>query len=101
MSGFVKYIGSPIAKALKTSTGECIKCWNPSRFTGSIYEARQRYNPVTFPEPRQDADRLPLNLQRMERRRSSSWAKMNAMIGYVTNTHRCRMQVIQDLFLTR
>jgi ATP-dependent DNA helicase RecQ len=34
----------------------------------------------------------------MEERRQLILGKMNAMIGYVTNTHRCRMQVIQDYF---
>ncbi len=53
---------------------------------------------LTFILPRQDAERLPLNLKRLEERKNLILGKMNAVKDYVTLTHRCRMQLIQDYF---
>jgi ATP-dependent DNA helicase RecQ len=62
------------------------------------------YNPakdkpqLTFVLARQDAEQLPLNLKRLAERRELAESKMNSIINYVTSTHRCRMQLIQDYF---
>jgi ATP-dependent DNA helicase RecQ len=53
---------------------------------------------ITFILPRQDADYLPVDRQRMERLRNLNLAKMEAMINYVSQSHRCRMQIIQEYF---
>jgi ATP-dependent DNA helicase RecQ len=53
---------------------------------------------VTFVLPRQDADRLPLNRERLESRKKLAEAKMEAMIDYVSSGLRCRMQRILDYF---
>ena len=99
MSGFVNISEAQLAKALKISTSEMYKMLEHLHgLRVLIYEPAKDKPQVTFLMPRQDADRLPLNLQRMEERRQLILGKMNAMIGYVTNTHRCRMQVIQDYF---
>lgn len=53
---------------------------------------------ITFILPRQDADYLPVDRERMERLRNLNLAKMDAMVNYVNQSHRCRMQVIQEYF---
>lgn len=53
---------------------------------------------ITFLLPRQDADRLPLNLERLEKRRNLATEKAESMIEFVTQSHRCRMQFIMDYF---
>ncbi|MBK5278782.1 MAG: RecQ family ATP-dependent DNA helicase [Bacteroidia bacterium] len=53
---------------------------------------------VTFILPRQDADYLPVDRERMERLRSLSLTKMEAIVNYVSQSHRCRMQVMQEYF---
>ena len=53
---------------------------------------------ITFILPRQDADYLPVDRERMERLRNLNLAKMEAMVNYVNQSHRCRMQVIQEYF---
>ena len=63
-----------------------------------IYQPVKEKPQLTFVLPRQDADRLPLNTARMAARKKLIEEKMNAMITFVTTTHRCRMQMIQDYF---
>jgi len=53
---------------------------------------------ITFILSRQDADYLPVDRERMERLRNLNLAKMEAMVNYVNQSHRCRMQVIQEYF---
>jgi ATP-dependent DNA helicase RecQ len=53
---------------------------------------------ITFVLARQDAEQLPLNRQRLEMRKQLAFQKMDAMIAYTTEAHRCRMQVILDYF---
>jgi ATP-dependent DNA helicase RecQ len=53
---------------------------------------------ITFLVPRQDAARLPLDRKRLEERRQLYLDKMNAMVNYVTQSKRCRMQLLQEYF---
>ncbi len=53
---------------------------------------------ITFTLPRQDVDYLPVDRERMERLRNLNLSKMEAMVNYVNQSHRCRMQVIQEYF---
>jgi ATP-dependent DNA helicase RecQ len=53
---------------------------------------------VTFVLPRQDADKLPLNVKRLAERKKLAFSKMEAMVEYTTQSHRCRMQCILDYF---
>jgi ATP-dependent DNA helicase RecQ len=53
---------------------------------------------VTFVLARQDADRLPLNRERIESRRNLAQAKMEAIVEYVSSDHRCRMVRILEYF---
>jgi ATP-dependent DNA helicase RecQ len=53
---------------------------------------------ITFVLPRQDAEQLPIDRVVMEARRKLHFDKMEAIIGYAEQTHRCRMQIIQEYF---
>lgn len=63
-----------------------------------VYEPKNESSKITFVLPRQDADRLPIDRVEFERRRDLHFAKMEAMINYVEQDHRCRMQLIQEYF---
>lgn len=96
---FVRISESYLARSLKISTDEMVAALK------LLHELRiVHYEPVkdkpqlTFILPRQDAERLPLNLKRLEERKNLILGKMNAVKDYVTLTHRCRMQLIQDYF---
>jgi ATP-dependent DNA helicase RecQ len=53
---------------------------------------------VTFTLPRQDADRLPVDRQRLEQRRKHGLSKVQAMRSFVTSSTVCRMLFIQEYF---
>lgn len=98
-SDFVKISESYLAKGLKISTDEMIeilKHLHELRLV--IYQPVKEKPQLTFVLPRQDAEKLPLNTARMAARKKLITEKMNAMIGFVTTQHRCRMQMIQDYF---
>ncbi len=63
-----------------------------------VYEPAKDSAQVTFVLPRQDADRLPIDRVVMEARRELHFNKMEAIISYAEQNHRCRMQVIQEYF---
>lgn len=63
-----------------------------------VYEPAKDSAQVTFVLPRQDTDRLPIDRVVMEARRELHFNKMEAIIGYAEQSHRCRMQVIQEYF---
>jgi len=63
-----------------------------------VYEPRNESPKVTFLMPRQDAERLPIDKVEFDRRRDLHFSKMEAMINYVEQDHRCRMQLIQEYF---
>jgi ATP-dependent DNA helicase RecQ len=63
-----------------------------------IYQPLKNKPQITFVLPRQDADRLPLNIARLEARKKLIVDKMNAMVAFATATHRCRMQIVQEYF---
>lgn len=63
-----------------------------------VYEPKNEIPKVTFLTPRQDAKRLPIDRVEFDRRRNLHFDKMEAMINYAEQGHRCRMQVIQEYF---
>ena len=63
-----------------------------------VYEPKNESPKLTFILPRQDADRLPVDRVEFDRRRDLHFSKMEAMINYVEQDHRCRMQLIQEYF---
>lgn len=62
------------------------------------YEPASDHPRITFLTPRQDADRLPIDVARLEERRKLNLQKMEAMTSYVVQTRRCRMQLLQEYF---
>ncbi len=62
------------------------------------YEPASDQPQITFLLPRQDADRLPVDKAHLDERRDLHFSKMESMITYTTQDHRCRMQVIQEYF---
>lgn len=62
------------------------------------YEAASEIPQVTFLVPRQDADRLQLDVTRLNERRELALTKMETMVEFVEQSHRCRTQFIQSYF---
>ena len=63
-----------------------------------VYEPKNESPKVTFLLPRQDATRLPIDKTEFDRRRDLHLSKMEALINYTEQVHRCRMQLIQEYF---
>jgi ATP-dependent DNA helicase RecQ len=98
-SGFVKISESYLAKALKISIAELTGLLKHLHELRMVIYSPVKDNPqVTFVLPRQDAKYLPLDLERLAERKKLILGKLNAIVDYVTSTHRCRMQQIQDYF---
>jgi ATP-dependent DNA helicase RecQ len=96
---FTKISESYLAKALKVSVEEMISLLKHlHEMKLVIYQAAKDSPQVTFVLPRQDADRLPLNIKRLEERKALAESKMKSMIEFTTSTHRCRMQLVQEYF---
>ncbi|WP_333818979.1 RecQ family ATP-dependent DNA helicase [Ohtaekwangia sp.] len=96
---FVKISESYLAKGLKISEKEMIsilKHLNEMKIVS--YQPLKDKPQITFVLPRQDVDRLPLNIKRLEERKKLTTDKMQAIVTFATTTHRCRMQIIQDYF---
>ena len=99
ISGFPKISESSIAKGLKIPTDEVVNTLKHLHELQVVaYQPAKEKPQVTYMMPRQDAERLPLNLKRIEARKKLILDKMKAMVSFVTLTHRCRMQLIQDYF---
>ncbi len=99
LSGFSKISESQLSRGLKVTEAEVInmlKHLNDLRV--AIYQPVKDKPQVTFVIPRQDANRLPLDLRRLAERRKLILSKMKAMADFVTSAQRCRMQRIQDYF---
>lgn len=62
------------------------------------YEPASEAPRVTFLTRRQDADHLPLDTRRLAERRELALRKAEAMIHFVEQEKRCRMQVVMDYF---
>jgi ATP-dependent DNA helicase RecQ len=98
-SGMVKISESYAAKALNISTDVLIKNLKHLHELKVLFYGPAKDQPqITFVMPRQDAEHLPLDRDRLEARRKLITGKMEAMTSFVTTSHRCRMQLIQDYF---
>jgi len=99
LSGFAKIAEPYLGRGLKISPEEVVKILNHLHALQVVlYQPVKDKPQITFVLPRQDADRLPLNLNRLEARKKLIFGKMKAMVSFVTTLHRCRMQMIQDYF---
>lgn len=96
---FVKVSESLIAKALQLSVSDVkqqLRQLNELRLI--VYEPIKDQPQLTFLIPRQDADKLPIDRERLESRRKLILSKMESMKEFVVANHRCRMQLIQNYF---
>jgi ATP-dependent DNA helicase RecQ len=99
MNEYVKIAEGYIAKAMKSNEEDVVRKFRHlDELRIASYQPIKDKPQVTFVIPRQDADKLPLNIARIKARNALIESKMRAMIAFVTNTHRCRMQIVQDYF---
>ncbi len=63
-----------------------------------VYEKQKDKPQITFLTERYDAARLPLNVQHLEERKKTDLLRVNAMIGYATNSLRCRTALLLEYF---
>jgi ATP-dependent DNA helicase RecQ len=98
-SGYVRITEPLLAKSITVSTQVLVQQLKHLHELKVVDYVPAKDEPqVTFVLPRQDANRLPVNRERIEARAKLITAKMEAMIGFTTSTHQCRMQMIQDYF---
>lgn len=96
---FTKISESYLANALKVSVDELIALLQHlNNLHLVIYQPVKNKPQITFILPRQDAENLPLNIKRLEERKALADSKMNAIIKFVTSSHRCRMQLMLEYF---
>ena len=87
--------GKMLKRSTKSITDDLIKLGKLQLLN---YEPASDKPQITFVLPRQDPNHLPIDMARLESRRSLIFEKKDAMITYVTQSHRCRMEVIQEYF---
>jgi len=98
-SGFTRISETYLAKAMGASYPDIIRQLSLlDELRIVVYQPAKDKPQVTFVLPRQDADRLPLNRQRLMERKKLLEKKMLEMTAFVENRQRCRMQLIQDYF---
>ena len=98
-SDFTKISEPYLAKGLKLKTGELVSVLKHlHELKIIVYKPSKEKPQITFILPRQDAEKLPLDIKRLEERKTLIESKMKAMCNFVTSTHRCRMQLIQEYF---
>lgn len=98
-SDFTKISESYLTKGLKMKAGELVAALKHLHDLKIIlYKPAKEKPQLTFILPRQDAEKLPLDVKRLEERKILIESKMKAMTNFVTSTNRCRMQLIQEYF---
>lgn len=98
-SDFTKISESYLAKGLKVKTSELVAALKHlHELKIIVYKPSKEKPQITFILPRQDAEKLPLDIKRLEERKLLIESKMKAMCNFVASTHRCRMQLIQEYF---
>lgn len=98
-SDFTKISEPYLAKSLKLKTSELMAALKHlHELKIIVYKPSKEKPQITFILPRQDAEKLPLNVKRLEERKALIESKMKAMSNFATSTHRCRMQLIQEYF---
>ena len=98
-SDFVTISESQLAKAMSASIPEIKNSLAQLEKLQLLnFEPASDQPQITFLLPRQDADHLPVDKNHLDERRNLHLSKMESMITYTTQDHRCRMQVIQEYF---
>jgi ATP-dependent DNA helicase RecQ len=88
-------IGKSLGGSEKTAREQLIQLKNLQVMS---YEPASDRPQVTFLTGRQDADKLAIDVARIAARRELAVKKMEAMIYFADQTHRCRMQVVLEYF---
>jgi ATP-dependent DNA helicase RecQ len=98
-SSFVKVDEIFLAKALKISSSQIVeRLKHLNELNILVYLQAKDQPQVTYILPRQDAEHLPIDRNRLDSRRKLIFDKMTAMISFAESNFRCRMQLIQDYF---
>jgi ATP-dependent DNA helicase RecQ len=98
-SEFITISENQLASAMKQTAPQIkVELQQLHKLDLLAYEPASDSAQITFILPRQDAERLPIDKIKMEARRDLHFKKMEAMIAYAEQSHRCRMQVIQEYF---
>ena len=98
-SDFIPISEAYLAQAIKIKEGAVqVELAKLHELQLVMYQPASDKPQITFILPRQDANYLPVDKERMDRLRDLNLAKMEAMINYVSQLHRCRMQLIQEYF---
>jgi ATP-dependent DNA helicase RecQ len=98
-SGLVKISESYLAKSLSLPQEEVVALLlHLHQLNAIVYIPAKDKPQITFILPRQDAAKLPIDRKRLETRKRLILDKVKSVIGFVQNTFRCRMQLVQDYF---
>lgn len=98
-SSYVRISEAYLARALKTTPEDTISLIKQLHQLNIMEYLPLKDSPqVIFTMPRQDAEHLPLNHQRMKTRRDLVMRQAEDMIDFADNTTRCRMNFIQEYF---
>jgi ATP-dependent DNA helicase RecQ len=98
-SNFVNIDESYLAKALKIREQEMVSVLQHLHQLGIvIYQPMKNKPQLGFVMGRQDADRLPIQYQRLVERKNLVMSKIRSMIHYAEDTDQCRMLKIQHYF---
>ena len=90
---------SEIGKMLAMPTTEVIqKLEYLQKVNILVYDHPGDRPKLTFLTPRQDANKLLLDTQKIEERNRIVTEKMHRVIDYLNNVHRCRTQLLQEYF---
>ncbi len=98
-SGFMKISESYLAKALKQKVEDVTDQLKHLHNLNVLAYVPMKDKPqVTFVAPRHDAEKLPVDRRRMDERKKLIIDNARAVVDFVENGFRCRMQLIQDYF---
>lgn len=101
-SVYTRISESALATALKSSVADVKRKLGMMQKMEVIeYEPQKDKPQLTFITQRYDASRLPLQQKRLEERKAIYLKKVAAVKQYVTETNRCRTQVLLDYFNER
>ena len=99
LSDYVLISESALAITLKISTDQVKSLLQQLSNLQIIHYVPASNHPrLTWLTVRQDADKLPIDLKKLEFRKNTILEKLKAIIGYVTTTERCRQQIMLDYF---
>ncbi|GIV36754.1 MAG: ATP-dependent DNA helicase RecQ [Cyclobacteriaceae bacterium] len=98
-SGYVRISEPYLARALKVSENNITTMLHQLHKLGIMEYLPLKDSPqIIFTLPRQHAEHLPLNIQRMQQRTELALQQVQAIINYASEKNTCRMNLIQQYF---